>query len=192
MSETIKDGKGRGYLAEVNEKNKIMGDSVIQTEEAEITELGYSFVASTKVLTLNSTNPHLFLYVKNTNSEKTMRIWIANFSWNGGSTNHNRTLKWSWIISPNVPTANHTSVTPGNLNFTSNQVAEATVYKWDGVGDGMTYTGGSIPSEEIFTQGISKVELHGVPILGLNDSCGIILTGEEIGDAVVTMRFYYK
>ena len=65
MSETIKDGIGRGYLAEVNPRNKIMGDSVMQTEEADIASLGYSFVVSTKVLTLNSTNPHLFLYFKN-------------------------------------------------------------------------------------------------------------------------------
>jgi hypothetical protein len=192
MSETIKDGKGRGYLAEVSEKNKMMCDSVVQTEEAEIAELGYSFVASTKVLTLNSTNPHLFLYMKNTNSEKTMRAWTVRFGWNGGSTNHNRTLKWGWIISPNVPTANHTITTPGNLNFISNQVAEATVYKWDGVGDGMTYTGGSVASEAIFTQGYNRVRTAGIPILGLNNSFGIILTGEEIGDAVVTVRFYYK
>ena len=192
MSETIKDGTGKGYLVKISEKNKIMSDSVIQTEESEIAELGYAFVVSTKVLTLNSTNPHLFLYVKNTNSEKTLRSWTCRFGWNGGSTNHNRTLKWGWIIAPSVPTANHTLVTPGNLNFTSNNIAEATIYKWDGVGDGMTYTGGAIASEAIFDQGYNRVRTEGIPILGLNDSFGIILTGEENGDAVVTIRFYYK
>jgi hypothetical protein len=192
VSETIKDGKGRGYLAEVSERNKIMMDSVMQSEEADIAGLGYSFVVSTKVLTLNSTNPHLFLYFKNTNSEKNMHIQVVRFGWNGGSTNHNRTMTWGWVIAPGEPTANHTAVTSGNLNFTSNQVAEALVYKWDGVGDGMTYTGGFIASEAIYTQGYNKLEAHGIPIVGLNDSFGMILTGEEIGNATITMRFFYK
>ena len=130
--------------------------------------------------------------MKNTNADKNLHLWIANFAWNGGSTNHNRTMKWSWVIAPNEPTANHTLVTPGNLNFTSGQVAEATVYKWDGVGDGMTYTGGIIPSEEIFAQGHSKVEAHGIPIIGLNGAIGFMITGEEVGDAAVTIRFFYK
>ena len=192
MSETIKDGIGRGYLAEVNNRNKIMGDSVMQTEEADIASLGYSFVVSSKVITLNSTNPHLFLYFKNTNSEKNMHIQVVRFGWNGGSTNHNRTMTWGWIIAPGEPTANHTPVTPGNLNFTSNQAAEATVYKWDGVGDGMTYTGGFIASEAIFNQGYGILQARGIPIVGLNDSFGMLLTGEEIGTATITIRFFYK
>ena len=192
MSETIRDGKGRGFLAEVNDRNKMMNDAVIQTEEADIAELGCSFIVSTKILTLNSTNPHLVLYFKNTNNLKTMRIWVSNFGWNGGSTNHNRTLKWSWVIAPNEPSANHTLIVPGNLNFASNNIAEALAYKWDGVGDGMTYSGGIIVSEAIFAQGYSNIESRGIPILGLNDSFGVVLTGEEIGDIVVTTRFYYK
>lgn len=192
MSETIRDGRGRGYEVEVNEKHQMITDAVIQTEESEIAELGYAFVVSTKVVNLNSTNPHLFLYIKNTNTEKRMYTWVVNFAWNGGSTNHNRTMKWGWVLAPGEPTANHTSVTPGNLNRTSGQVAEALVYKWDGVGDGMTYTGGVIASEEIFSQGHSDVEARGIPIMGLNNSAGFLITGEEIGDAVVTLRFYYK
>ena len=193
MAETIKDGTGTGKLLKINDNNKMVCDSVVQTEEAEIAaRTGLSFVSSSKVLTLNSTNPHLFLYIKNTSSDKNMHFWVANFAWNGGSTNHNRTIKWSWVISPGEPTANHTAVIPGNLNFTSAQAAEAVVYKWDGVGDGMIYTGGIIPSEEIFAQGHSKVEARGIPIIGLGGAVGMVFTGEEIGDAVVTIRFFYK
>lgn len=192
MSETIKDGTGKGYLTKVNQHHQLFTESVIQTEESHICGHGLSFVASTKVLTLNSTNPHLFLYLKNTNTEKNIHIWIVNFAWNGGSTNYNRTMKWGWVIAPNEPTGNHILVTPGNLNFTSGNNAEALVYKWDGVGDGMIYTGGIIPSEEMFGQGISKVEARGIPILGLNNAIGFVLTGDEIGNAAITMRFFYK
>lgn len=193
MAEIIKDGTGTGRLLMINDDNRAMCDSIIQTEEAEVAEIHeLAFVSSSLVHTLNSTNPHLFLYMKNTSADKDMHIWIANFGWNGGSTNHNRTLKWGWLIAPNAPTANHTLVTPGNLNFKASQDAEALVYKWDGVGDGMTYTGGGVVSEAIFAQGYPKVETRGIPILGLNHSFGILFTGEEIGDAVVTIRFYYK
>jgi hypothetical protein len=192
MSETIKDGRGRGYSVEVNEKHQMSVDAVVQTEELEIAQLGYAFVASTKVVTLNSTNPHLIFYLKNTSSSKNLHVWISNFGWNGGSVNHNRTMKWSWVAGLNEPTANHSTLIPGNLNFNSGQVAEAICYGWDGVGDGMTYTGGIISSEEIFDKGHSEIKSFGIPILGLNSSIGAIITGEEVGDVVVTIRFFYK
>lgn len=193
MAEIIKDGTGTGKTLKINENNKAMCDSVIQSEESEVAErTGQSFVISTLVKTLNSTDPHFFLYLKNTSVDKNLYIWIANFGWNGGSTNHNRVLKWGWLVNSNEPTANHTAVIPGNLNFTSSEVASAIAYKWDGVGDGMTYTGGGIASEAIFAQGYPRIETRGIPILGVNHSFGILLTGEEVGDAVVTLRFYYK
>jgi len=193
MPEQIRDGTGTGKLLKVNDCNRMMCSSIVQSEESEINEReALAFIVSTKVLTLNSTNPHLFLYIKNTNTDKNMYLWIANFAWNGGSINHNRTMKLSWVITPNEPTANHTAVIPSNLNFISNNTAESLIYKWDGVGDGMTYTGGILISEEIFAQGHSRLEVQGIPIVGLNDSVGFLIAGEEIGDAVITVRFFYK
>jgi hypothetical protein len=165
---------------------------IIETEESQACSLGYSFVVSSKVITLSNTNPHLYLWFKNTSATKTMCIWVVWFGWNGGSANQNKVVKWGWVIAPNEPTANHTAVTPGNLNFTSSTPAEALVYKWDGVGDGMTYTGGVIPTEGLFTRGYNPLDARGIPILGENDAFGMLFTGEEIGDAVVTIRFYYK
>jgi hypothetical protein len=93
---------------------------------------------------------------------------------------------------PNEPTANHTAVTPLNLNFTSANAAEITAYKWDGVGDGMTYTGGIITLEHIFRQGFTPNETHGIPIVGLNGTIGFMVTGEEVGDVAIAVRFFYK
>ena len=166
--------------------------NILETEEGFACERGNSFVVSSKVITLNSVNPHLFLYFKNTDPVKKMKIWVVWFGWNGGSANQDKVLKWGWVIAPNEPTANHTQVTPGNLNFQSSNPAQALVYKWDGVGDGMTYTGGIIPSEALFNRGYTPIIAHGIPILGENDAFGMLFTGEEIGEAVFTMRFYYK
>jgi len=134
----------------------------------------------------------MFFYFKNLDPEKKMHIWISNFGWNGGSVNFNRSLKWGWIVGLGTPTANLTPVIPGNMNFHSTKQAKALIYKWNGVGDGMTYPGGFVVSEAIFGRGYTPIWSEGIPILGFNDSFGVLLTGEEVGEAVVTMRFYYK
>lgn len=192
MSESIKDGRGRGFLAEVNETHRLNVDSTIQTKEMEIAETGYAFVMSTLQVTLNSINPHLLMYIKNTNSEKNLYLWNVTFSWNGGSTNHNRTMRWGWVIGPDEPSSNKLSFVPANLNLLSGNVADGDFYKWDGVGDGMIYTGGEIFLEENLSQGHSVIETWGIPIIGLNNSVGMVITGEEIGNASVTVRGYYK
>ena len=190
--EKIIDGTGKSYLLKINEENRAEVCAVTQTEESACAEKGFSFGVSTLVVTLNSTDPHLILYIKNIDPNKNMRVWVTNISWNGGSTNHNRTVKMSMVGRPNEPTANHTAVTPLNLNFASGNTAETTVYKWDGVGDGMTYTGGVITLEHVFRQGFTANETHGIPIVGLNGSLGLVVTGEEVGDVAIAMRFFYK
>jgi hypothetical protein len=190
--EKIIDGTGTGRLLKINEFNRAEVCAVTHTEESACAELGNSFAISTLVVTLNSTNPHLLLYIKNTNSNMNMRVWVTNISWNGGSINHNRTIKWSMVGRPNEPTANYTAVTPLNLNFSSGNAAQTTVYKWDGVGDGMTYTGGVTTLEHIYRKGFTANETHGIPIVPLNGSLGLVVTGEEVGDVGIAMRFFYK
>jgi len=176
----------------IEDSRHLVTRSIVETKESFACTLGNSFVVSSKVLTLTNTNPHLFLYFKNTSATKVMRIWVVWFGWNGGSTNKDKVLKWGWVIAPNEPTANHTVAVPGNLNFTSSNPAEALIYKWDGVGDGMTYTGGVIPTEGLYTRGYNPLVAHGIPIIGQNQSFGMLFAGEEVGDVVVTMRFYYE
>lgn len=193
MAILIEDATGQGFGWRINAENRGEIDSVIETEETDIAErTGQAFVISTQVVTLTSTNPHLLLYIKNIDADRTLRIQVVNFGWNGGSTNHDRTMTWTWVVGLNEPTANHTAVTPANLNFLSGQVAQAEAFKWDGVGEGMTYTGGVTGSEEIYGKGSSKIDAAGIPIIGLNDTIGMAITGEEIGLAVITMRCYFK
>lgn len=189
----ILDGTGRGYRWAINELHRGQIDAVVETEETDVCErTGLAFVASTQIVKLTNSNPHLLLYMKNTNPDRTMRIQVANFGWNGGDTNHDRCMEWTWVVGLNEPTANHTAVTPANLNLLSGQAAQATVYKWDGVGQGMTYTGGVTGSQEIYAKGTNKIDARGIPIIGLNQSVGMVIRGEEIGNAAVTIRFYYK
>jgi len=165
---------------------------IIETEEAHVCKLGYAFVVSSNIATLSNTNPHLCLWIKNTSATKALHFKAAAFGWNGGSANQDRVMNWGWLLGSSEPTANHTETTAGNLNFQSSNPAEALIYTWDGVGQGMSYTGGAVATEMLISREYTAIELDGIPILGYNNFLGMMITGEEVGDAVVSLRFYYK
>lgn len=188
----ILDGTGKGYRAKVTNCGKLEVCSVVETNESYLSgNFGRAFSISTLVQTLNSTNEHYVMWMKNQSQNYDMRIWVANFAWNGGSTNHNRVMKWSWYVGSGEPTANHTAAISGNLNLSSNNDSEVTTYKWDGVGDGMTMGSAGIKTtEELFSQGHSIIEARGIPVIGYNDVIAFSITGEEVGDFVITVRYF--
>ena len=101
MSETIRDGRGRGYEVEVNKNHQMLVDAVTQVEEAAIADaFGLTFTITTNVVTLNSTNQHLLLYMKNTSSKRKLYNATLEIGYNGGSTNHNRcmNLQILWVF----------------------------------------------------------------------------------------------
>jgi len=165
---------------------------IVETEEAHACKLGYAFVVSSNISTLSNTASHLFLWLKNTSATKDLHFKVAAFGWNGGSTNKNKVMNWGWLLGSSEPTANHTETTAGNLNFKSPNPAEALIYALVGVGHGMSYSGGIVATEMLLALGYTDIELDGVPLLGQNDYLGMVITGEEIGDAVVSLLFYYK
>lgn len=188
----ILDGSGKGYRAFVNDYGKLEVCATVETNESYISSVfGRAFSVSTLVHTLNSTNEHYVMWLQNQSQQYDMRIWVANFAWNGGSTNHNRVMKWNWYVGSGEPTANHTTAISGNLNLKSNNDSEVSVYKWDGVGDGMTMgSSGVLTTQELFSQGHSIIEARGIPVIGYNDISAFSITGEEIGDFVITLRYY--
>lgn len=193
MSETIKDGKGRGYLAEVNENHHIKTDAVIQREESHIADIfGETYVISTNVVTLNNTNRHVLLYIKNTNSLKKLYHATLELGYNGGSTNYNRSMNILILAGFTGPTANYQAGSFNNVNFTSGNVAEATGYIWDGVGDGMTIADDDIINAGVFPVGHRVFKTHGMPIMGLNDYMALAVEAEEVGKVSISVRLFYK
>lgn len=193
MSETIKDGKGRGYLAEVNSDHQLMADTVTQREESYIADsFGRTYVITTKAVTLNSTNQHVLLYLKSTSSTRNLYHATLEIGYNGGSTSYNRSMNMQILAGFTGPTANHELAAINNVNFTSANIAEATSYIWDGVGDGMTVVGGGVVNEGVFPKGHQVFETHGMPIMGLNNYMAIAVEAEEIGIVSVSVRLFFK
>lgn len=193
MSETIRDGKGRGYLAEVSEEHHLMTDSVIQREESHVADsFGQTYIVTTNVVTLNSLNRHVLLYLKSTNALKKLHHATLEVGYNGGSTNFNRSMNLQILSGFTGPSANHQADPLINVNFTSGNTAEAIAYSWDGVGDGMTITGGIVVNEAVFPVGHQVFETHGMPIMGLNDYMALAVTAEEIGKVSLSIRLFFK
>lgn len=193
MPDTIRDGKGRGFLVGVDDDNRLLVNAKTIPEEANIAisdEL--TFGASSAQLTLSSTNPHAIFYLQNNDSTKDLFISVVTYSYNGGDTNHNRTMFKELIKNPNAPTANYTTATSSNLNFASVKDGLYTVYVWDGVGDGMTMTGGTAVLNSIVPNGtLIYQEVYSI-VVGFQDAIAWRFTGQEVGKVAISMRFYFK
>ncbi len=194
MPQMIRDGRGTGFLAGVSVQNRLITQAVIEPEQSHVSEHdGLTFTSSTGIVTLGAADTwHWVLYLKNTDPARNFYLSAIASSWNGGSTNFNRTLYMRSIFTAAEPSANNTAITPANSNFTSNNVALATVYKWDGVGTGMTSAVGITGGEVIHDKGYSSIPFDGSIIYGFNGFFGIQVKSSEIGDFGIAAGFFYK
>lgn len=191
MSNTIKDGKGRGYLAEVDSENFLRTRAVVLDEAVYFArEYGNSYYVTSSSMTLNSTNSHVVLFLQNTNSSRPIQINGVSYSWNGGSTNHNRVMRIRIIKTTVLPSANYEEATAVNLNWGSSTSPDVLIYKWDGVGDGMTISSGLSIFDNWVDKGFTPVLTRGVPIVRFNNGIVIEVTGEEIGTFSCSFEFF--
>jgi hypothetical protein len=194
MPEQIKDGTGKGYLAAVNEENRILTNTVSVELRTHVSRVhGQSYTVNTGSLTLSAADTwHYVLYFKNISTTRNLHIDRFAFNWNGGSTNFNRPLEVENVISlAGAPIANHTSVNPSQSNHLSGNIAEMDVYKWDGVGAGMTDKTGPHGGGRFFSQGHSVVDWGGSIIMKLNDYVGFQVRSPEIGSFGVEFELFF-
>lgn len=192
--EKIHDGTGRGYLAAVTAENRLATIAVQIGLRSHISAVhGQSYTMNTSVLTLSAINTwHWVLFWQNTSTTRRLHVNTIEFNWNGGSTNFNRPLQSRNVLpSAGAPTANHTSVTMSNNNKTVANVAEMDVYKWDGVGAGMTNSAGPAGSDVFHPQGRSIIDFDGWVISSVDSKVGIQVKSAEIGDFSVGLGVFF-
>ena len=189
----IDDGKGSGYLAQVDDENHLHTSSSTESMIAHRSHYDSSaFGLTTTMLTLTTTGGRM-LYIKNISSSKDFYITDVWFSWNGGTTNHNTVMYGEMYFGDAVPTTNIVTSAAGVLNRGSNNSADLTVIYWDETGDGMTGGGGGTGAFYwCASQGHDRVPVQGAIILGSNTSVGMNLKGEEVGEASINMFGYFK
>ena len=184
MAEMIRDGKGKGYLVGVTSENRLITNSVDVSLRTHVSSVhGQSYTLNTGLLTLSAINTwHWVLYFKNTSITRNLHVNNLEFSWNGGSTNFNRPLHVRNVMPiAGEPTANQTEVVASQNNKLSSNIADIEIYKWDGVGSGMTDATGPSGGDTFHSQGRDIKDFSGTVIMDFNDYIGIQVQSSEIG-----------
>lgn len=199
MSEHIKDGTGRGYLAKVSSRNRQLTDGLVEPLSAELSRRGLLFGCGSGSVTLTGSESFApILWLKNNDPDNYFHIQKLIFGWNGGSTNHNRTILSFIRYQITVPTGANADATPAIENISLSGTTEAvtdskaTAYKWDGTGSsGMTGgSGGFLQIPNRIAQGNTSINIDGEIILGQGDTMQMEVIPEEAGLYNVAIVYY--
>jgi hypothetical protein len=175
MSNFIKDGTGKSYLAQVDSENRLRTNAISRNISGNSSLLGNSYNINTGVINLTSANKTAVVYVKNTGTDK---IIVENlFYLIGNSTGGSGDMLITVLRNPTAGTIVDTA-TPVemnvNRNFGSSQTLTANAYK--GV-EAATFTDGDKVIESIFNQSATRAALNvGTIVLTQGTSIGIEIT----------------
>jgi len=137
MAVRIEDGKGTGYIAEVDNENRLSVSSLSRSVIGIRSEEGFLFGITTPHLTVTTTGGRM-LWIKNISTTLSFKIDGIWFNYDGGSTSHDETIQCEVWIRDTEPDTNVTTGSASNLNTSSSYTADLTIKYWDGVGNGMT------------------------------------------------------
>lgn len=194
MPQMIRDGKGTGNLLQIDSENRANTNATILTEFAHQSQKhGNAFSLTTGgPLTLASAGVwHHVWSLKNTDTTKVLTVAYIDVSWDGGSTTGNKVL-WYRQSALYTLTGNYTAGVPGRFNFGSSEVADLEHYIWDGVGTGITSTGGVSVGALAVAKGTYIQDLFGAPVLLTNNYAGIEVMSEEVGSFSINSGIYFK
>lgn len=166
----IEDGRGRGYIAEVNSQNELKTKSLIVEESVSATFDGDAYNLSTGNITLTSANASGVLYMKNTGSNPivvTSAIYLLGTSTGGSGNMYAKIYK-----NPTTGTliSAGTDIVAVNRNFGSANLLDATTKKG---AEGSTVTDGTVAIESIFTSSGRQVIALGAIVVNAGNSIAI-------------------
>jgi hypothetical protein len=131
MPDTIRDGKGRGYLVEIDRKNRIRGYVVIEQEAMFINriegEMYSALWGSSGSGITAATADNVVLYLKNTSEKDIVIVKVKH-----RCVSADGTMSF-WLGMTGTPGGSLTTLTPSNRNAGSNNVANCTYYRSDNI-----------------------------------------------------------
>ena len=199
MSEIIQDGAGTGNRVRVSTSNRLWVDGIEEPLAAERSRAGLLYGCGTGSVTLaGSESLAPMLWLQNNDSNYNFAIVKLIFGWNGGSTNHNRTVLSFIRYQMSVPSAARSAATPAIENISMSGATAAVTdsgavaWKWDGTGSsGMTGgSGGYLQIPNRIAQGNTVANIDGQIILGQGDTMQMEVTPEETGLYNVAIVYY--
>lgn len=154
-----------------------------------------SYTVTTDNYNFSSTNEHPWLYIENREQSYNLFFNSIIYSFNGGDTNHNRTLIKKLYRNAPSPTAGTIEKEPTNLHFGSIRVPDAVVYTWDGsYSDGMevdTSNTKNVLTSTVQAGTLVLSDVEGI-VLPFGTSVLISFEPEEVGTASISTKIYFK
>lgn len=184
MSDTLKDGRGRGYLAEVTQQHKLVTQStVLQNVYSASVEIGQAYVLTTDFLTISDTvNFSAIIYFKNASNTEHIHLEMIKAA-------QDVMTYWQFKRNPTsgtiISTADPANVT--NINFVSNNVADINAYQGF---NGATINGTSA-ANWIENAGGIPLTMGGAIILGPQDSVGFACKPSAAATINMSLLIYY-
>jgi len=193
MSETIRDGTGTGYLTRVDSDNRLWTAAVSTPKITERAEAGQSYFLSINDAPLASGTDTKVIYLKNNDPTLYLYTNVLCLGWNGGNTNHNRTMTMYSVADTGTPTGSMQSVVVPNFLIGVGGVANGTFMRWDKTNPGgmTTPNVGTVAVGLICSQGMTYHWLHGALVFPPGQERCFSLKAEEDGVASMMAHIYY-
>ena len=188
MPDTIKDARN-GYTAAVDDENRLQVYATSESElshESETNKRAYSVYAHA----IPGTTDTGILTIQNTSTTHNLIIEKMIIS----SEENTSATAMTSVHAQRKPTtvSGGASVTPVNLNFSTNATADATCLDDNDGSNALTVSGGDeIISTRIMGGGMETVEFHGALILGVSDTFGIKGFTDNAAKKVRVMVYFY-
>ena len=184
----IRDGKGRGNLAEVTKDQQLVTLSTMRTQEHAVALEGDSYFtnisATAPSLTTTVTGGYMLLLKHTSESVKRIiQLIIASTSVDGGVM--------QFIRNPTLGTlGNNVAATTVNTNMASGREAVIEANSWDEVGDGITgVSEGEIINTFVLPKGVHFFPILGAFVMGNNNILGVRYSG-VIAEFALGIRHY--
>jgi len=180
MSNAIKDGTGKGYLARVDDHHLLYTLSVTLPIPAHECLKGNSYLIASPLMNITTAQGLVgwFYY----SGSYTLAISKINIYWNGGSTNYNRPLEIEFKAGDGQPTTNIAPISIGNTYIGNAKDLSGSALYWNGTGAGMTgHSSGSSVGQNVCSIGINTFDIDGAFIVAPGTTLSTYARGEEIG-----------
>lgn len=163
----LEDGSGKGYLARVDETNRVRTRTVSESEQNEQASLGLAYSIPSGFITLTNTAESAIFWLRNDESQDLLitRFLASVRKSTGATENHARVL--IYYNPTGMTSGTSTSLTPVNLNFgSSNTLSNTSEIGQQGAAlTGATLFGGFvIPTESLTSESSSIVLPKGAAI----------------------------
>lgn len=178
MSTTIQDGTGTKLKVKVNSENRLLSQTINESEFDHAVGKGEAYNINTEFLTITGSSEVPLLYIKsNEDRDLVLNAWFIGTDANSGTATRLSLLKIYKNPTSGTIISSGTDITPVNRNFGSNNSLECIAKKG---GDGFTVSGYESTPVLYQTQGTQQRNFGTVQLV-LTKGSSVVVTYQHYG-----------